>query len=289
LAVAAKLEIISNRRPQTAWDRFRRNPSAIASALILATVILTAILAPHFSRYTYDTPTNDYGAPPSAAHWLGTNNTGYDLFTQLAVGGRVSLMVGFSVEAIILLVGVTVGLMAGYFGGRIDLYWMRFTDLMFAFPDILLAILIMAILGPSVMNIIITLSVTGWPSLARLVRGQALSIKERPYVEAARAIGLHHGAILWRHILPNLLAPIVVASTIDIAGVIIAESTLSFLGIGVKPPMPSWGSLISAPLQSLEYLSHPIAVIAPACALSLTVLSLNGLGDALRDALDPHN
>jgi len=289
MAVTTIADNTRSESPQTAWSRFWRNPVAIASTFVFVSIVLTSILAPHFSPYSYEIPTNDYKTGASAAHWLGTNQTGYDLFTQLAVGGRVSLTVGFSVEAVVLLVGITIGLLAGYFGGRIDLYLMRFTDLMFAFPDILLAILIMAILGPSIVNIIITLSITGWPSLARLVRGQAMTLKELPYIEAARAIGLRHGAILVRHILPNLLAPIVVASTIDIAGIIIAESTLSFLGIGVKTPLPSWGSLISTPLESGEYSGHPLTVIAPAVALSLTVLSLNGLGDALRDALDPQN
>lgn len=273
--------------PKTTWLRLLHNPKAVLSALTLLAIVLVAVIVPLVSPYHFDNPTDDYQAGPSAQHWLGTDHTGYDLFTQLAVGARVSLGVGFSVETIVLVLGTTIGLAAGYFGGRVDLWLMRLTDMMFAFPDILLAILIMAILGPSITNILITLSITGWPSLARLVRGQAMALKERPYVEAARAIGLKHGAVLWRHIFPNLLAAVVVASTVDIAGVIIAESTLSFLGIGIKPPMPSWGSLISGPLQSLEYLSHPLVVIAPAVALSLTVLSLNGLGDALRDALDP--
>jgi oligopeptide transport system permease protein len=164
---------------------------------------------------------------------------------------------------------------------------MRLTDMMFAFPDILLAILIMATQGRSLGNLFIALSVTGWPGLARLVRGQALSLRNREFIEAARAIGLPSGQIIWRHLLPNLLSPIIVASTIDIAGIIIAEATLSFLGIGVQPPLPSWGSMISVPLQSQFYLTQPIVVIAPAVALGLTVLSLNFLGDALRDVLDP--
>jgi oligopeptide transport system permease protein len=239
------------------------------------------------SHYSYKFTTGDYRQGPSARHWLGTDDGGYDTLTRLAVGARISLSVGVGVEIIVLLVGITVGLLAGYYGRATDTALMRLTDMMFAFPDILLAILIMATQGRSLGNLFIALSVTGWPGLARLVRGQALSLRNREFIEAARAIGLPSGQIIWRHLLPNLLSPIIVASTIDIAGIIIAEATLSFLGIGVQPPLPSWGSMISVPLQSQFYLTQPIVVIAPAVALGLTVLSLNFLGDALRDVLDP--
>ena len=181
------------------------------------------------------------------------------------------------------------GLVAGFYGKWIDAALMRLTDMMFAFPDILLAILIMAIRGPSLFNIFVALGITGWPGLARLIRGQALSLRGREYVEAARALGVPNTQIILRHILPNLLSPIIVAATIDIAGIIIAEATLSFLGIGVQDPMPSWGKMISVPLESGYYRSHPELVIYPALCLSLTVLSLNFLGDALRDALDPRS
>jgi ABC-type dipeptide/oligopeptide/nickel transport system permease subunit len=188
---------------------------------------------------------------------------------------------------IVVVVGCIVGLVAGYYGGWADTLLMRLTDMMFAFPDILLAILIMAVRGPGLGNIFAALAITGWPGLARLVRGQAQSLKQREFIEAARATGVPNFQIITRHIFPNLLSVVVVAATIDIAGVIIAEATLSFLGIGVQPPLPSWGSLISTPLASGYWQAHPQLVIYPAVCLSLTVLAFNFLGDSLRDALDP--
>jgi ABC-type dipeptide/oligopeptide/nickel transport system permease subunit len=269
------------------WTRLCRNPLAVGSLVALALIVLTAIVCPLVSPYTYLEGTGRSYEPPSAHHWLGTDKLGYDLLTNLAYGARVSLFVGVGVEAIVLLVGGAVGLVAGYYGRWTDGLLMRLTDMMFAFPDILLAILIMAVRGPSLLNIFVALGITGWPGLARLVRGQTLSLRGREFIEAARALGVPNGQIIRRHILPNLLSAIVVAATIDIAGIIIAESTLSFLGIGVPDPLPSWGKMIVAPIQSSSFLAHPALVIYPALCLSLTVLSLNFLGDALRDALDP--
>ena len=269
--------------------RLLSNPLALGSLVALTLIVLLAIFYPLVSPYSYAHPTADISAPSSARHWLGTDDSGYDLLTRLAVGARVSLSVGVGVEAIVLLVGVPVGLLAGYHGRATDTALMRLTDMMFAFPDILLAILIMAVYGQSVVNLFVALAITGWPGLARLVRGQALALRGREFVEAARALGVPSGQILRRHLLPNLLSPIVVASTIDIAGVIIAEATLSFLGIGVPDPLPSWGKMISIARTSHYWRSHPALVIYPALCLSLTVLSLNFLGDALRDALDPRS
>ena len=271
------------------WNRLTRNPVAVASLAVLAFTVLLAIFYPMVSHYSYKFTTGDYRQGPSARHWLGTDDGGYDTLTQLAMGARISLTVGVGVEAIVLLVGGIVGLLAGYYGRTTDNLLMRLTDMMFAFPDILLAILIMATRGRSLLNLFVALSVTGWPGLARLIRGQALSLRGREFIEAARALGLPDRQIILRHLLPNLLSPIIVASTVDIAGIIIAEATLSFLGIGVQPPLPSWGSMISGPLASQFYRSHPEVVIFPALALGLTVLALNFLGDALRDALDPRS
>jgi ABC-type dipeptide/oligopeptide/nickel transport system permease subunit len=255
--------------------------------VVLAVIVLMVIVYPMVSPYSYARQTNDYLAPSSVRHWLGTDDIGYDVMTRLCVGGRISLFVGVGVEAIILVVGGLVGLVAGYRGGWVDTALMRVTDIMFAFPDVLLAILIMSVRGPSLANLFIALTITGWPALARLVRGQALSLRQREFVEAARAIGLTDWRILWRHIAPNLLSPVVIFCTIDIAGVIIAESTLSFLGIGVQAPMPSWGSMISSVRESDYWRLRPGLILYPALCLSLTVLSLNFIGDALRDALDP--
>ena len=281
-------------RARLVWRHLGRNPLAVASLAVLALIVLLAIFYPLVSPYHYDKPTNDYSVGSSARHWLGTDDSGYDLLTRLAVGARISLGVGLGVEAIVLLVGVSVGLVAGYYGKGLDVALMRLTDMMFAFPDILLAILIMAVIKQtnpltSLLNLFVALAITGWPGLARLVRGQALSLRGREYVEAARALGVPGGQIIRRHLLPNLLSPIIVAATIDIAGVIIAESTLSFLGIGIQDPMPSWGKMISTAYAGGYYRSQPALIIYPALCLSLTVLALNFLGDGLRDALDPRS
>ena len=272
------------------WRHLFRNPLAVASLAVLAAIVLLAVFYPLVSPYRYDHQTTDIFSASSPKHLLGTDDSGYDTLTRLAVGARISLTVGVGVEAIVLIVGGLVGLVAGFYGKWLDSGLMRLTDLMFAFPDILLAILIMGIIkDPSLLNIFAALGITGWPGMARLIRGQALSLRNREYVEAARALGVPNPQIILRHILPNLLSPIIVAATIDIAGVIIAEATLSFLGIGVQDPMPSWGKMISVPLESGYYRSHPELVIYPALCLSLTVLALNFLGDALRDALDPRS
>ena len=286
---AEALEAATPRPGRAVWNRLGRNPVAVASLGVLAFMVLLAVFYPLVSPYSYKFTTGDYRQGPSAKHWLGTDDGGYDTLTLLAMGARISLTVGVGVEAIVLLVGGIVGLLAGYYGRLTDNLLMRLTDMMFAFPDILLAILIMATRGRSLLNLFVALSVTGWPGLARLIRGQALSLRGREFIEAARALGLPDRQIIGRHLLPNLLSPIIVASTVDIAGIIIAEATLSFLGIGVQPPLPSWGSMISGPLESQFYRAHPEVVIFPALALGLTVLALNFLGDALRDALDPRS
>ena len=274
------------------FARLRRNPAAFLSLIFLATVGLVALLAPLLAPYPFAHQELTHGLQgPSRAHLLGTDDLGRDTFSRLLYGARISLTVAFAVESFVLAVGVTTGLVAGYFGGFIDGLLMRFTDVMLAFPDILLAILLLGILGAkaspaaSILLVILALGVTGWPPLARLVRGQVLSLRRREFVEAARALGATNARIVFRHILPNLISPVLVAATVDIAGVIVAEATLSFLGIGVQRPFPSWGRMINDALD--YYKSHPLLLILPSVLLSLTVLALNFLGDGLRDALDP--
>lgn len=266
--------------------RWKRHPIALLALLYLSVVTVMALFAPVIAPYRYDA--QDAAAvlqPPSAKHLLGTDELGRDVFSRLVYGARVSLSVVVQVELLEVLIGMTLGLLAGYFRGRWDVLIMRFTDMMFAFPDILLAILIVAILGPGLHNVFIALALTGWPSLARVVRSQTLSLREREFVEAARAIGLSHTRIIVRHILPNLLPTIVVAVTVDSAGVVLAESALSFLGLGAQPPLPSWGRMIDDARQLLR--SEPLLLVYPAVLLSLTVMALNFLGDALRDWWDP--
>jgi len=279
--------------PRETWQRIAANKIALASIIFLALLILAAAFVPMLLPFGYEQQLPDSRLlPPGGKHILGTDDLGRDILTRVLVGARISLLVAVSVECVVVFLGLTVGLIAGYRGGWIDSLLMRITDVLLAFPDVLLAILLLGTLGAtssrpetSAMLVVISLGVTGWPPLARLVRGQVVALRQREFVDAARSIGSGHGRILLHHILPNLVSPIIVAVTVDAAGVILAEATLSYLGIGVQRPMPSWGRMINDALD--YYKSEPRLVIVPATMLSLTVIALNFLGDGLRDALDP--
>ena len=279
--------------PRETWQRIAANKIALASIIFLALLILAAAFVPMLLPFGYEQQLPDSRLlPPGGKHILGTDDLGRDILTRVLVGARISLMVAVSVECVVVFLGLTVGLIAGYRGGWIDSLLMRITDVLLAFPDVLLAILLLGTLGAtssrpetSAMLVVISLGVTGWPPLARLVRGQVVALRQREFVDAARSIGSGHGRILLHHILPNLVSPIIVAVTVDAAGVILAEATLSYLGLGVQRPMPSWGRMINDALD--YYKSEPRLVIVPATMLSLTVIALNFLGDGLRDALDP--
>jgi ABC-type dipeptide/oligopeptide/nickel transport system permease subunit len=263
------------------------------SLLVIFVMVFAAIFAPVLARYAYDAPDRPNPlplAPAGGRHLMGTDNLGFDVWSRLLYGARVSLSVGLIVVFIEISIGITLGLLAAYKGGLWDTILMRITDAMFAFPDLLFAILLIGIIRPtsptaSFLTVFVALALVGWPGMARLVRGQALALREKEYVEAARAIGVSGWKIATRHILPNMLSPIIVAVTVDIAAVIMAEATLSFLGIGIQPPYPSWGRMISDGRNYLR--SAPMLIFWPSLALALTVLSFNFLGDALRDALDP--
>lgn len=273
--------------------RLRRNPVAVVSGLIIVTLIFLAIFAPLIAPRTYDMQDRSYSSLPAGAdarHRLGTDNLGQDVLSRLIYGARVSLAVGVIVQLVEVTIGVTLGLLAAYKGGLWDTILMRVTDAMFAFPDLLFAILLVGIVRPesvgaSFLTVFFALALVGWPGMARLVRGQALALREKEYVEAARAIGVGGWGIVTRHLLPNMLSPIIVAITVDIANVILAEATLSFLGIGIQPPFPSWGRMISDARPYMR--SSPTLILYPSLALGLTVLAFNFFGDALRDALDP--
>ena len=279
--------------PRETWQRIAANKIALASIIFLGLLILAAAFVPMLLPFGYEQQLPDSRLlPPGGKHILGTDDLGRDILTRVLVGARISLMVAVSVECVVVFLGLTVGLIAGYRGGWIDSLLMRVTDVLLAFPDVLLAILLLGTLGAtssrpetSAMLVVVSLGVTGWPPLARLVRGQVVALRQREFVDAARSIGSGHGRILLHHILPNLVSPIIVAVTVDAAGVILAEATLSYLGIGVQRPMPSWGRMINDALD--YYKSEPRLVIVPATMLSLTVIALNFLGDGLRDALDP--
>lgn len=274
-----------------AWSRLRRSPVALISLGLIVMMVVVAVFAPLLAPHAYDAQDRTHTLINSGiGHPFGTDNLGQDTLSRLIYGARVSLSVGVIVEAIELLIGVSLGLLAAYKGGLWDTILMRVTDAMFAFPDLLFAILLVGIIRPtspgaSFLTVFVALALVGWPGMARLVRGQALALREKEYVEAARAIGVSGWGITTRHMLPNMLSPIIVALTVDIAGIILAEATLSFLGIGIQPPFPSWGRMISDARPYLR--SQPMLLVYPSIALAAVVLAFNFFGDALRDALDP--
>jgi len=223
--------------------------------------------------------------PPSGAHPLGTDDLGRDVLARMVHGARISLSVGFVAESIAIGIGLVIGLLAGYYGGRVDSVLMRIVDIMLCFPTFFLILAVIAFIGPSIWNIMVIIGVTGWMGVARLVRAETLSLKERDFVAAARAQGAGTGRIMFRHILPNTLAPILVAATLGVAGAILVESGLSFLGIGVQPPTPSWGNILTAGKDNIEFAWW--LSLFPGLAIFLTVLAYNLLGEGIRDAVDP--
>lgn len=252
---------------------------------MVSAVLLLALFAPWIAPYDPGAQALDSGlSPPSALHWLGQDKLGRDIFSRLAFGSRVSLAVGLGTVSISLLLGLTAGSLAGFFGGRTDRLLMRLADMLLAFPGILLAIGITAVLGPSLRNVLIALSVLGWVGYARLVRAQVLQVRELEFVQAAQAVGSPPARLLLRHILPNALSPILVEATFGIARAIVAEAGLSFLGLGVQPPTPSWGAMISEGRHFLFVAPH--LTLAPGIAIMVTVMAVNFIGDGLRDALD---
>lgn len=264
----------------------RRAPLVIIGVSYLVLLLLMAAFGPTF-RHHYLDPVSAPLLGPSGEHWFGTDQQGRDVFARVAYGARMSLFVGFSVQLIALTVGVLVGVL-GVLGPK----WlrdplMRLTDGMFAFPDILLAILIIGVWSTGLIPVIVALSVTSWPAVARLVRTQVATLKDREFVLAARALGMPLPKVVWRHILPHLTGLLVAVSMVDIAGTILAESALSFLGIGVTPPTPSWGSMIN---DARAYMNtQPMMLLWPCLILSMTIFALNFIGDGLRAATDPRS
>lgn len=268
--------------------RFRHNKLAVIGLFIMTIIIFMCLLAPVFTKYdpVLDMQLTERLLPVGAPdHLLGTDDFGRDIFSRILYGGRVSLLTGLIVSIFTMSIGVFVGCISGYFGGWLDNLLMRIVDIFLAFPFLVLAIAIMAALGPSQRNIIFTLVIVGWPSFARLTRGQILSLKEKEYIEAARASGFSHARIMFVHILPNALAPIIVMATLRIGGTIMSAASLNFLGLGVDSSLPEWGVMLN---QARDYMtSAPHLSIFPGLAISLAVLSMNWIGDGLRDALDP--
>ncbi|MBP1765668.1 MAG: dppC 2 [Firmicutes bacterium] len=271
---------------QDAWHRLRMNKMAMAGLLCILLIGLTAIIGPLFSGYSYaDQNLPEANQPPSSIHWFGTDNLGRDLMTRILYGARISLSIGIAASLINLTVGVLYGGIAGYAGGRIDNLMMRIVDILYGIPLLLYVILLMVVLGPGLMNIFLALGFVYWLGMARIVRGQILTLKKQEYVLAARLSGASPARILVRHLIPNSLGPILITTTLAIPEAIFTEAFLSFIGLGVSAPMASWGVLASEGVVSLR--SYPFQLLFPALAISLTMLSFNFLGDGLRDALDP--
>ncbi len=266
--------------------RFSKNRLAVFSAIIVLLLIAVASLASVISPYD---PTaidvHNVLSPPDRTHLLGTDELGRDLLSRMIYGSRVSLKVGFVAVGIAIMIGIIIGSLAGFYGGMIDAILMRFVDIMLAFPTFFLILAVIAILEPNIFTIMAVIGVTGWMDVARLVRAEFLSLKERDFVESARALGVSNKRLIFRHILPNALSPVFVAATFGVAGAILTESGLSFLGLGVQPPDPSWGNILTSGKDNIEvawWLS-----LYPGLAILVTVLSYNLIGEGLRDALDP--
>ncbi|MGZ8853178.1 MAG: ABC transporter permease [Thermoanaerobaculia bacterium] len=266
--------------------RLLGNFAFTAGLLLTVSLIFVALAAPLLAPYDPDVQdTARRLEPPSKQHLLGLDDLGRDVLSRILFGARVSLRVGFSVVILASLAGVTLGAVSGYFGGAADLIVMRICDILLAFPGILLSIALVAVLGPSLNNVIMALAITGWVGYARLVRGQVLKVREMEYITAARALGAKSPRVIVLHVLPNVINPVIVMATLGLAGAILAEAALSFLGLGVQPPTPSWGAMLTAGRRYLGLANH--LAIFPGIAIMLAVMGLNFLGDGLIDALDP--
>ena len=265
----------------------RQNPLAAVSAIVILIFILMAIFAPVIAPYgeTEQDLLNRL-QDPSLTHLLGTDELGRDLFSRMLYGSRLSITIGILPSLISLIIGVIAGLVAGYFGGWIDYVIMRIADVMLSVPSLLLAMVVMYTLGTSTINLFVALTMTGWSSVARVVRSHTLSIKESEYVEAARSIGVSKWKIMFRHIFPNCIPSLIVLFTLNVPSAILSESSLSFLGIGIKVPFASWGLIVNQGRQFL--FTQPWLCLAPCVAIMIIVLAFNFLGDGLRDVLDPY-
>lgn len=271
---------------QDAFYRLRKNKLAMVSSIFLLFLMATAILAPWLAPYSYQVQDLNLGpSSPSWQHWLGTDVLGRDQLTRLLYGSRISLAVGFIATGVALLIGVTWGLIAGYIGGKTDTVMMRIVDAMYALPFSVFVILLTVAFGRSLLLLFLAIGAVEWLTMARIVRGQVVSVRRQEFVEAAIAMGLTRFQIIFRHVLPNVLGPIIVYTTLTIPSVILLESFLSFLGLGIQPPQSSWGALISYGVETME--EYPWLLVFPALTLSFTLFALNFLGDGLRDALDP--
>ena len=289
-----QLATVAEVKGRSLWDDARRrlfaNKAAVVSMILLSIIAFMALFAPWLSPHAYDEVYWErIQMPPDFAnqHWFGTDGNGRDLFVRTLYGARVSLMVGILATGVSLLIGVTYGAIAGYFGGRVDNIMMRFVDIMYSLPFMFFVILLMVMFGRNIFLIFIALGAVEWLTMARIVRGQTLSIKRKEYIEAAHAAGVSNTKIIRRHIIPNVLGPVIVYVTLTVPQVILTESFISFLGLGVQEPLTSWGVLISEGARLME--PAPWLLVFPAVFLALTLFCFNFIGDGLRDALDPRD
>lgn len=265
--------------------RILKDATAILSLIIFVVIALLALLAPAITPYRYDEITEAPLMAPTLSHFLGTDEIGRDIFTRIVYAGRVSLLVGICSTCIAIVFGISLGLLSGYYGGKTDVMISRFLDGLLAFPSIILALAVMSVLGPDIYNAMIAIGIVSIPIFARITRGSVLTLKSREFVEASRSMGAGDMRIMFREILPNCLSPLLVQFSLTFASSVLIEAALSFLGLGVQPPTPSWGSMLNA---GRSYLTQaPLYSIISGAAVFLTVLCLNLLGDSLRDILDP--
>ena len=272
-----------------AWRRLRRNRAAMVAAAIFVLMLGLALLAPRIVPYGYDTQSlQDQYQPPSLKHWMGTDLKGRDLLTRVMYGARISFAVGFAATFVSILVGVAWGSVAGFAGGKVDNFMMRVVDILYGLPYMFVVMILMTWAGRQIIFLFVGLGLVEWLTMSRIVRGQVMSLKEQDFVMAARALGANSGRIIMRHILPNLLGPVIVFSTLTVPRVMLSEAFLSFLGLGVQAPAASWGTLAAEGADATSILqTYWWLIVFPGGALTLTLFALNFLGDGLRDALDP--
>jgi oligopeptide transport system permease protein len=288
-AVAGQRSLLLEREKRTFWSdaahRFLSNRLAIVGCGLVIFLVLMAISAPWVTPQSYDeVHFEDAWLFPSSSHWMGTDGLGRDFFSRVVFGARIALAVGLMSQSLAFAIGIPLGVLAGFQGGRIDFAIMRLVDVAWALPRMLLAVLIMAVLGPGFKNVLLAIGITGWVPLCRLARAQVLKEKEQDYITASRAVGARGLYIVLRHMLPNVFAPLIVALTLGIPEAIFAEAGLSFLGLGVNPPMPSWGRMVGDSINHIRYFWH--LAFFPALMIAITMFAFTLAGDGLRDALD---
>jgi ABC-type dipeptide/oligopeptide/nickel transport system permease subunit len=284
----ASVPLIEVRKSATLWQRYRRHKMAVVGLAFMILVIFMAIFAPWLG--TIDptkTSLMDSLQPPSREHWLGTDLSGRDVWSRIVYAARASLIAGIVSTLIASLIAIVLGTISGYYGGIIDNVIMRVTDVIMCIPDLIIIMALVSVLGPGLLNVVIAIGILGWTGKTRLLRAQILAVREKEYVTAARCTGASNGRIMLRHILPNSFSPILVAGTLSVAGAILTEASLSFLGFGILPPSPSWGEMLNAARSFTRLQENPWIWLPPGIMILLTVLAINFIGDGLRDSLDP--